>query len=348
MADLYSLAFYRHFLNKPAAWQQLYSEDCGRRYFEQKVPRAEQDAALQLAETDLNWLERDSHHLISILDADYPVSLKEIYQAPPYLFAAGDRSCLGIDNRVAIVGARKASTYGLKQARQIAADLAADDIVIVSGLALGIDAASHEGALEVGGRTIAVLGIGCNQVYPKRNWRLAERIKDAGLIMSEFPTDISAYPANFPRRNRIVTGLALGTVVVEAALRSGSLVSARLAAAEGREVLAVPGLVTNTQARGCHQLIRDGAVLVESAKDIRIALGLDDVGRLHFTSGLEPEQASVLETLADGPHSIDELLAKHTCPVEEMTVTLVSLEVLGLIFCEAGRYQISRADIESR
>lgn len=308
---------------------------------------AERDLLMKAAEADLRWLEAKDHHLVLMGNADYPECLAEIYEPPPLLFARGNLECLSNPaQRIAMVGARKASHHGLKQAERMASDIACSGITVVSGLALGIDAACHEGALDAGGTTIAVLGIGCDAVYPRRNWRLADRVARSGLILSEFPTGIHAIPANFPRRNRIVIGLCLGTLVIEAALRSGSLVSARLASAEGREVMAMPGLVTNAQARGCHQLIREGATLVESSADVFRELGLEADSRLNFSASLEPEQWAVLESLSSGPQSIDSLLATHTCPVEELTVTLVSLEVLGLITSNAGRYELNDVAID--
>ena len=341
--DLYLLALYRILLNQsyklPDKIRHAGSAEAALAAYSGHPGYRE---SLTEAEQDLAWLEQSGHHLIQLEDDDYPESLREIHDPPPLLFAAGDRHCLSQQKLlVAMVGARKASQYGLNQARKMAAELADRGITIVSGLALGIDAASHEGALETGGITIAVLGTGCDRVYPRRNWRLAERIERTGLVLSEFPTGVAAFPSNFPRRNRIVTGMTLGTVVVEAALKSGSLVSARLAAAEGREVMAVPGLVSNLQSRGCHRLIQEGAMLVETSADVMRELGLNEDERLEIRSPLSPDQEAVLESLSSGPQTVDTLLTQHACPVEELTVTLVSLEVLGLIMVDGGRYQLN-------
>lgn len=290
---------------------------------------------------DLKWLEHPEHHLIAIQDADYPESLKAIYDPPILLFAWGNREALQRNStRIAMVGARKASAYGLHQAHSLAQNLARESVTIVSGLALGIDAASHEGALAAPGTTLAVLGSGCDQIYPRRHWRLAERITQSGLLLSEFPLRHPVYPANFPRRNRIVTGLCEATLVIEAALKSGSLISARLALSEGREVMAMPGQVNQPQARGCHQLIKEGAQLIEQAEDVLLALGYEmattsPVESLPLTS----EQQSLLVCFERGPLTVDELLVLTAMSVESLSVNLVTLEVMGLLLSSAGRYQ---------
>jgi DNA processing protein len=297
------------------------------------------------ARADLTWLDESSHHLIHRDDPDFPEQLRAISDPPLMLFGRGDRSALSVtDHRIAMVGARKASRYGIAQAETMAAELAAAGMSVVSGLALGIDAAAHEGALAGSGVTIAVLGCGIDQVYPKRHWRLAERIEREGLILSEFPRGVEALPSHFPQRNRIVTGLCQATLVVEAATGSGSLISASLAASEGREVMAMPGLITNQQARGCHQLIRDGALLIESASDVLRELGL--AGQTSLlpdmpVGGLQPEQHRLLAHLGEAPKSIDELICEAEFTLEEVTVNLVTLEVLGLVTSEAGCYQRS-------
>lgn len=240
-----------------------------------------------------------------------------------------------------MVGARKASAYGLRQAHDIAASLASSGVNIVSGLALGIDAAAHGGALAASeGTTIAVLGTGCDVVYPKRNWQLAERIFERGLIVSEFPLGSEGLPAHFPRRNRIVTGLAQATLVVEAALGSGSLISADLAVSQGRDVLAMPGLVSNLQARGCHQLIKSGAALIENAADILQELGLGDTASTTLSSRprLTDDQIVLYECLASGPLSIDMLAESSGLSLDTLTVSLISLEIAGLVMNQSGYY----------
>lgn len=343
MSDLCLLALHRLFLNRAGELRALLARTGDPVAATEEIPPGELDAVMSQAEADAGWLDQPGHHLIDISAADYPSALKEIYDPPCLLFASGDASLLKKpQNRVAIVGSRKASAYGLKQAGRIAGDICGHDIAVVSGLALGIDAAAHEGTLAAGGVTIAVLGTGPDQVYPRRHWRLAERIRQSGLLISEFPPGIPAFPANFPSRNRIVTGLSRATVVVEAATGSGSLISARLALSEGRDVMAVPGLVTNRQARGCHRLIRDGATLVESGADVLKELGIDGELTLQLGGGLEAGQLALLDVLSQGPQSIDMLMAAVPLTVEELTVNLVSLEVQGLIVSEAGAFQLAR------
>ena len=305
------------------------------------------------AESDLLWLEEENHHLLQWDDEDYPEQLREVSNPPWGLWLKGNRSCLTEPtHRIAMVGARKASRYGLHQAREMAAQLVQQGVAVVSGMALGIDAAAHEGALQGDGITIAVLGTGCDAVYPRRHWKLADRIHARGLLISEFPLGTAAFPGNFPRRNRIITGMCEATLVIEAAQRSGSLVSARLALAQGREVMALPGLVTNTNAAGCHQLIRDGAALIESAEDVLTELGLAEfelgIGKLPISANpvnqpLPPEDEEILQHIAVNPGSIDSLVADLRLPVDEVTVRLVGLEVMGLIYSENGVYFPARA-----
>lgn len=296
-------------------------------------------------EADLRWLEEPAHDLLLWQDQDYPAPLREISDPPFALWLDGTREHLqGELLSIAMVGARKSSQYGRRQAQDLAGRLSRQGLVITSGLALGIDAAAHEGALASGGTTFAVLGTGCDEVYPRRHWRLADRIRETGLILSEFPLGTRALPASFPRRNRIVTGLSRATLVVEAALRSGSLVSARLALAQGREVMAVPGLVTQSNARGCHQLIRDGAALIESAQDVLRELGLleDSVVCSGFDRGtLSEGEQTLVGILADNPSTVDELVLSVGQAVDQITVNLVSLEVMGLIYSEGGVYHLA-------
>ncbi len=336
----------RLFSNRPRELARLLASCSPSDALDQDASLIVDDALKFEVEQDVNWLLKEQHHLIMLPDDDYPACLKQIHDPPYFLFAAGDRSVLTrYRQSVAIVGARKASQYALKQAMSIAETLARHSVLVVSGLALGIDAAAHEGALAAGEATVAVLGTGCDQIYPRRHWRLAERIQGDGLLLSEFPLRSHARPAHFPRRNRIVTGLSKATVVVEAALKSGSLISAKLALAEGREVMAVPGLVTNPQARGCHQLIRDGALLVESGGDVLKELGIGPGDTLELSLGgigLPPEQERLLELLATGPVSMDSLLSDMELSIEDLTVAMVMLEILGLVHSEGGRFQLTQ------
>jgi DNA processing protein len=220
----------------------------------------------QLA-ADMAWLSQPSHRLLRCTDADFPPQLETIPQPPAALFVVGDSSLL-LYPQVAIVGARNASTAGLAHARAFAVALAQAGFAITSGMADGIDGAAHLAALDSGAHTLAIMGTGPDRVYPRKHHVLAKRIAERGLLVSEFPPGTAARADHFPRRNRIIAGLSLGTLVIEAGLQSGSLITARLAAEQGREVFALPGSIHNPLARGCHRLIRDGARLVETATEI--------------------------------------------------------------------------------
>ena len=223
-------------------------------------------------EADLAWLDEPTHHMITIDSKDYPPLLREIPDPPIVLFAHG---CLErLKNcQIGIVGSRNPDTAGRKLANEFARELVIAGATVTSGLALGIDACSHQGALDAGGHTIAVTGNGLDMIYPARHKALAEKIVDNGILVSEFPPGTKPMPANFPRRNRIISGMSTGVLVIQAALRSGSLITARYAMEQGREVFAIPGSIHNPLAKGCHNLIKQGAKLVESVNDIVEELG---------------------------------------------------------------------------
>ncbi|HEY8585188.1 MAG TPA: DNA-processing protein DprA [Rhodanobacter sp.] len=218
-------------------------------------------------DADMAWLAMPGHRLLCCTEADFPPQLENIPQPPAALFVAGDASLL-LYPQVAIVGARGASAAGLAHARAFATALSDAGLAITSGMADGIDGAAHTAALDAGGKTLAVVGTGLDRVYPRKHRALAQRIEAHGALVSEFPPGTAARADHFPRRNRIIAGLALGTLVVEAGLRSGSLITARLAAEQGREVFALPGSIHSPLAHGCHRLIRDGARLIETAAEI--------------------------------------------------------------------------------
>jgi DNA processing protein len=221
----------------------------------------------QLIDADLAWLDQADHHLLGWAEPDYPSLLGEIPGAPAALFVDGDPDLLWMP-QVAIVGSRSASESGLAITRRFARALAGAGFAITSGMADGIDAAAHQATLDAGGRTLAVLGTGPDLVYPRKHRRLATEIAASGALISEFPPGTPGKAEHFPRRNRIISGLALGTLVVEASLKSGSLITARYATEQGREVFAIPGSINSPVARGCHQLIRDGARLTETVDEI--------------------------------------------------------------------------------
>lgn len=221
-----------------------------------------------MVEPALIWLDKEKNcHILTLFDDNYPLSLSEIHYPPPVLFLKGDLRLL-ISKKIAIVGNRQATAHGVTIAKQTAENLSAQNFCIVSGMASGIDGAAHEGALKQSGGTIAVLGTGIDMVYPRHHLNLAHHIAKQGLLISEFPLGTKANAANFPIRNRIIAGLSLATEVVEASLRSGSLITARLAMEQGKDVMAFPGSIFSPQAKGCHHLIKQGAKLVESSEEI--------------------------------------------------------------------------------
>ena len=221
----------------------------------------------------LTWLAQANNHIVTLADPDYPKALLEIADPPPLLYAKGNIALLN-KLSIAIVGSRNASVQGEKNAEAFAQGLAVHGLCIVSGLALGIDGAAHRGALKAKGDTIAVVGTGLDMVYPAQHRDLAHQIASSGLIISEFPLGTLSKPQNFPRRNRLISGLSLGCLVVEANLKSGSQITARLSAEQGREVFAIPGSIHSPLAKGCHQLIKQGAKLVDSLQDIIEELNL--------------------------------------------------------------------------
>lgn len=305
-----------------------------------------------LLAADKAWLEVPGHHLIVRGDARYPVALAESPDAPPWLFGVGDADLLAAPG-LAIVGSRNPSRDGLAHAGAFAAAVARAGLAVVSGLASGIDAAAHAGALDANGMTIAVCGTGLNRVYPAANAGLAERIGAQGLLLSEFALDTPARRGHFPRRNRIIAALALGTLVVEAARNSGSLITARYAMEYGRSVFALPGSVHNPLARGCHRLIRDGAKLVEDAGDIfediapqlpRAAAPAQARAGSDATAGLDADHERLLACLGHDPARVDELVERSGLTADAVSSMLLILELQGMVapapggaFTRAGR-----------
>lgn len=303
------------------------------------------------AEADRNWLADNGCHFISCRDPHYPELLREIPDPPPGLFVRGDIQLLS-SLQIAIVGSRNPSPAGRRTARELAVQLAGAGITVVSGMALGIDSRAHEGALEAGMATVAVLGNGLKTVYPARNRDLAGRIVEYGALVSEFPPEVKPLAANFPRRNRIISGLSVGVVVVEAATRSGSLITARCAMEQGREVFAVPGSIYNPLARGCHALIKQGVKLTETVEDI-----LEEIGALSVSvynnrhpadfqayngAGLDEASKLLLDNIGDAPVTIDQLSDLTLMSVDEISAKLLELELQGLIESIAGGAYIRR------
>jgi DNA processing protein len=284
----------------------------------------------------MRWLERPGHHLLMWDQADYPALLAQIPDPPPLLFVAGDPLILE-NPQLAMVGSRRASRPGMDTATAFSRSLAGAGFVINSGLALGIDAAAHQAALDVGGLTIGVLGTGLENFYPQRNRRLADAMIASGsAVVSEFPLDAGPTPSNFPRRNRIISGLSLAVLVVEASVASGSLITARLAAEQGREVYAIPGSIHHPGARGCHQLIRDGAVLVETIEHILEALR----GWQHLPLSTDTPKADhpLLALLHAAPHTSEGLADSSGWALPKVLAALTELEMDGRAVCENGRW----------
>ncbi|WP_047290176.1 DNA-processing protein DprA [Pseudomonas protegens] len=286
----------------------------------------------------LAWIDSQAQHLLMWDQPGYPALLAQLEDAPPLLFVAGDPSILERP-QLAMVGSRRASRPGLDTAGAFSRSLARAGFVITSGLALGIDGAAHQAALEVGGRTVGVLGTGLENFYPQRHRALARAMIDQGsAVVSEFPLDTPARAEHFPRRNRIISGLSLGVLVVEASVASGSLITARLAAEQGREVYAIPGSIHHPGARGCHQLIRDGAVLVESVQHI--------LETLAGWQNLPPSAASptgacthpLLALLHVAPHSSEALASASGWPLPRVLAALTELEIEGRAVHENGRW----------
>ena len=280
---------------------------------------------------------------IHLGDSSYPQLLSQICDPPPCLWTRGDRSALA-SIAVAVIGARAASHEGLIAAGEIACDLARAGIVVVSGMARGIDSAAHAGALDGGGKTIAVLGTGIDRVYPAENDVLAERIAANGLLLTEFPPGTHPEDWHFPRRNRIISGLSKAVVVVEAKEKSGSLITARLAADQGRDVMAVPGTIVGGRNRGANALLRDGAKLVESAVDILQELGLDD-GSLSRRS---PKGAGGGGGESSQPvdFTVDQVAEQMKIPAGEALALLLEWELTGSVQrIGSGRFRRSRGKV---
>lgn len=315
---------------------------------------------------DQEWAQAQGHHIITSSCKDYPALLTDLSDPPPVLYVIGDVDCLGLP-QLAMVGSRKPTVSGSETAEQFAQSLSAAGLQVTSGMALGIDAAAHLGALKGAsgnlGGTVAVMGTGPDRVYPARHKTLAAQIAENGALVTEYPVGTPVMAGNFPRRNRIISGLSVGTLVVEAAVRSGSLITARMAMEQGREVFAIPGSIHNPMARGCNQLIKQGAKLVETAQDIveelaallgdmasGIEAGVDSDG--HSNAALEPgfsrdaEQGSardpdyerLLKVLDFEPVSVDVLVERSGLTADQVSSMLLLLELEGQIEASPGGF----------
>ena len=292
-----------------------------------------------LVEQACAWSAGEHQHIVTLADPDYPRALLEIPDPPTLLYVRGHVELLNRPS-LAIVGSRNPTPQGLLNAERFAAALADAGLVITSGLALGIDAAAHRGALSTGGETVALIGTGIDRIYPARNRELALEIGDKGCIVSEFPIGTPVTSANFPRRNRLISGIARGVLVVEATIQSGSLITARLAGEQGREVLAIPGSIHTPQSRGCHQLIKQGAKLVESVQDVLEELRLSIPLKAVATRSGESAPNELLSMMGFDPCGLDELAARSGLTADSLSVMLLHLELDGRIASlPGGRYQ---------
>lgn len=327
--------------------------------FEDYRHYGENSAIGRQAVRDLAWIDENHVSVLTLDDPGYPDMLKQIHYAPPILMVAGDSTVLS-KKSFAIVGSRKCSPSGVEHAAMFSAELSACGYVITSGLAAGVDSAAHQGALLAGGYTVAVIATGIDLCYPAKHAALSNQIKKQGAVISEFPLGAVAQKENFPRRNRIISGLSLGVLVVEAEEKSGSLITARYAMEQNREVFAIPGAINNPGSRGCHRLIRDGAKLVESIDDIlselnhplgqicvgytRPAKEIRKGGNVILEHQLQREEItddekSFLCSLDLSVVSVDQLARRSGLPVERAQALLLALEIKGWVESLAEGYR---------
>lgn len=319
----------------------------------EKLQLALKSADNALLEKDLAWLDSDDNQLITVAQEHYPQLLKTIDDPPLVLFARGNADLLTMP-QLAVVGSRNPTKNGKDNAFAFSRYLSESGLTITSGMAMGIDTQAHKGALQGSGNTIAVIGTGPDRVYPASNRQLAHDIAEKGLLISEFPPGTAPHASHFPRRNRIISGLTLGTLVVEATERSGSLITANLASAQGREVFAIPGSIHNQQSRGCHKLIKQGAKLVEQGADIIDELG-SLFGLLHEKDScaqpktqneagsdpsLDSQYQDLLENMGWDAISIQELVDNSGQKPEILSSMLLLLELQGHVSSAPGGYYI--------
>lgn len=297
--------------------------------------------------------QREDNHIVCLQDIDYPPLLKQVSAPPAILFISGQRNVLA-KPQIAMVGSRNASVDGLASAKSFASSFAERGLVVTSGLALGIDGHAHDGALQAKGETIAVLGCGLQNIYPARHRQLAERIRHQGALVSEFHPSIQPKAANFPRRNRIISGLSVGVMVIEAAEKSGSLITARYAAEQGRDVFALPGSIHHPQSRGCNALIKQGACLVQSVDDvlneIESLLRWSDINKPlqvqpkqnDWVEQIDSKQqlpfADLLANVGNEVTPVDILAQRTNIPVHEVMLQLLELELSGHVVAVSGGY----------
>lgn len=298
------------------------------------IAKAITQQADNLTHTDIsNWLDDPNNHIVTIADTDFPQALLNIPDPPLLLYVKGRLELLN-KPAIAVVGSRNASTQGLRNAEVFAQALSQAKLAIVSGLAHGIDAAAHLGGLRGQGSSIAVVGTGLDKVYPSANRALAHQLANEGVLISEYPLGTPPLANNFPRRNRIISGLSLGCLIVEASLQSGSLITARMALEQGRDVFAIPGSIHSPQSKGCHALIKQGAKLVESPQDIVDELGWHSTPTNILSNPDEEHQ--LFEHMGFDPVSLDQLSERSNLTIEALSAILLQLELDGQVTTLAG------------
>lgn len=297
------------------------------------IQRLKHGPAPELLDQVKAWIAVEGNHLITWSDPDYPQSLLQTVDPPPVLYFRGRKELLA-SPAIAIVGSRNASPQGIENAENFARTLADSGLTIISGLALGIDAAAHRGGIKGQARSLAVIGTGMDRVYPAAHHELAHQLAEKGGILSEFPLGTPPIAANFPRRNRLISGLARGCLVVEATLSSGSLITARFALEQGREVFALPGSIHSPFSKGCHKLIKEGAKLVESVQDILDELHWQQsstIVNVSASADVSSEAAQLLTALGHDPASIDTLCERSKLSVERVLALLLELELANRV-----------------
>ena len=297
----------------------------------------------------MNHITEKNHRIILFSDLGYPPLLKEISSAPQILYVQGDVTLLS-QPQIAMVGSRNPSRNGVEIAEEFAAALSQAGFIITSGLARGIDTASHQGALKAGGKTIAVLGSGLNNIYPASNQKLAEKIMENGCLVSEYPLDCAPKAINFPKRNRIISGLSLGTLIVEAALKSGSLITAKFAVEQNRDVFAIPGSLRNPTSQGCLSLIQQGAKCVTSINDILNEMNINAMPIPPNNQGhtrnnkptplykLDQTERLVLACIEDDGATLDQICFRSKLAAHLIATTLLRLELRDVVQCHHGSY----------
>lgn len=351
-AGQFSPALFSHLLSRFGSLAQIRSQSTAvlanfglseaqiRLIFSRDIPRK----AAKECKKSLKWAKDRKNQIINFESPTYPPRLKEIPVPPPLLYIQGNSSILR-SPMISIVGSRRSSSYGNRNAKWLAFELAKAGFTVCSGLARGIDGQAHQGALKAKGYTIAVVATGLDQVYPLAHQNLAEDIRDLGLIISEFPLGTPPRKENFPQRNRIISGMSLGVVVVEASMKSGSLITARLALEQNRDVFTIPGSIDSSQSKGCHWLIKQGAKLIESPEEV-----VEDYGDFEFPNHeivkeisarstlLSKVQESILVAIGQDQVLMDYLLDKTGLSMEVLSSELTELEISGYIEAKGGRF----------